>query len=169
LKIRRWAHGQGEVDKNFYALTTGQAARYCFVSSDTIANWIKADCLPAQRTVGGQFRILVDDLYHFMRRHGMNTNLMDQELETRCYCWEFHSGCGKPTPNSSCENCFVYKAAAFNCFYLRSIYSGEEWRCPSCDGCAYFQKWAEVEMQETIHAPAHEAERKDENAQSESA
>ncbi|MBN2328661.1 MAG: helix-turn-helix domain-containing protein [Candidatus Omnitrophica bacterium] len=140
------------MDKNLLALTTGQAARYCFVSSDTIANWIKADCLPAQRTVGGQFRILVDDLHHFMRRHGMSTDLLDQELETRCYCWESHSGCGKPTPDSKCERCPVFQSMAFNCFYLRSLIPKAEWLCSNCNECAYFQKWAGVEMQESVQS-----------------
>jgi excisionase family DNA binding protein len=47
-------------------LTTGQAARYCLVSPDTIVKWIKAENLPAQRTIGGQFRIFVNDLRQFM-------------------------------------------------------------------------------------------------------
>ena len=138
------------MDKNCHALTTGQTARYCFVSSDTIVNWIKADCLPAQRTVGGQYRILIDDLLHFMKRHGMSTDLLDQEIETRCYCWESHSGCGKPSENSNCEHCIVFKSMAFNCFYLRSIDSNSEWLCPTCSDCDYFQRWVDIEMQEHV-------------------
>ena len=78
------------MNKNPLAVTSGQAARYCFVTSDTILNWIKANCLPAQRTMGGQYRILVEDLRHFMSRHGMSAELLDSEMETRSYCWEVH-------------------------------------------------------------------------------
>ena len=59
------------------AVSTGQAARYCFVTSDTIVNWIKAGHLAAQRTAGGQYRILIADLRSFMQSRGMSNRLMD--------------------------------------------------------------------------------------------
>lgn len=136
------------MDKNLHALTTGQAARYCFVSSDTIANWIRADCLPAQRTFGGQYRILIDDLRHFMTRHGMSTDLLDQEMETRCYCWEYHSGCGKPVSQSPCENCPAFKSLAFNCFHLRGAIQNGPWLRLRYAECSYFHKWGELDFQE---------------------
>jgi excisionase family DNA binding protein len=136
------------VDKDLYALTTGQAARYCFVTSDTILNWINAECLPAQRTVGGQYRILVDDLRHFLNRHGMSTDLLNQELETRCYCWEFHLCRGKPNPDSNCESCMVFKSMAFNCFFIRSLFPDSQWHFSSCDKCEYFKKWNGLEMKD---------------------
>jgi len=95
-------------------VTTGQAARYCLVSPDTIVNWIKAENLPAQRTIGGQFRILVDDLRQFMVHNNMNTALLDEELQYRPYCWEFRRGPraqGSP-PGSTCRACPVTRGGA---------------------------------------------------------
>ena len=65
------------------AFTTGQAARYCYVTSDTILNWIHAKVLVAQRTVGGQYRIRREDLIQFMREHGMRTDQLETELHPR--------------------------------------------------------------------------------------
>src|SRR3990172_4938117 len=62
------------------ALTTGEAARHCLVTPDTIANWIASGHLPAQRTRGGQYRIRVEDLRAFMAAHGMRTDLLDEDL-----------------------------------------------------------------------------------------
>ena len=61
------------------AYSTGQAARYCFVTSDTILNWIHKGSLQAQRTAGGQYRIRREDLLRFMRVHGMSTELLERE------------------------------------------------------------------------------------------
>ena len=72
------------------AFSTGQAARYCFVTADTILNWINSGSLTAQRTVGGQYRIRSQDLLAFMRDHGMSTELLESEMGIRPHCWEFH-------------------------------------------------------------------------------
>ncbi len=137
------------MDKNTLALTSGQAARYCFVTSDTILNWIKADCLPAQRTMGGQYRILVEDLRHFMQRHGMSTELLESEVETRSFCWEFHNSTEKKATATDmpCADCIVHKARAFNCFVIRMGNSQLDWMCGACTDCEYFQKWSTDDFQ----------------------
>ena len=43
-------------------LTTGQAAKRCSVTADTILKWIRSGYLPAQRTAGGHHRIAETDL-----------------------------------------------------------------------------------------------------------
>ena len=85
-------------NRRLLALTTGQAAKCCFVTSDTMVNWIKADLLRAQRTAGGQYRILLSDLRAFMCSRGMSTELLDDAPGDRPMCWEFHavSDAGKP-------------------------------------------------------------------------
>ena len=62
------------------AVSSGQAARYCLVSPDTIVNWIAGGKIPAQRTVGGQFRIRLKDLRVFMLAHGMRTDQLDSDM-----------------------------------------------------------------------------------------
>jgi excisionase family DNA binding protein len=133
-----------EVIGKTIGLTTGQAARYCLVSADTMANWIKAKQLPAQRTIGGQFRILIHDLRQFMVRNAMSTALLDAEIDCRPYCWEGH--CGGPkarhAPATPCRDCPIYRTKALDCFALRAISAARVWSCADCRTCAYFQKWA---------------------------
>ncbi len=125
-------------------LTTGQAARYCLVSPDTIVKWIKAENLSAQRTIGGQFRIFVDDLRQFMIRNEMSTALLDEELDGRPYCWECHHSPHKEAspPGPPCSECPAYRTRALNCFELRAIRTEGGWARDRCEDCAYFRKWA---------------------------
>jgi excisionase family DNA binding protein len=125
-------------------LTTGQAARYCLVSADTIANWIRAKQLPAQRTIGGQYRILVNDLRQFMTHNAMSTALLDAEVDCRPYCWEHQPG-GRGQgrePSETCRQCPAYRTKALDCFALRAISPDRNWSHGRCQDCAYFQKWA---------------------------
>ncbi len=125
-------------------LTTGQAARCCLVSPDTIVKWIKTENLPAQRTIGGQYRIFVDDLRAFMVRNEMSTALLDAEFDSRPYCWEYHHAARGEgdVPGAPCNECPVYRAKALNCFELRAISAKENWARPDCQGCGYFRRWA---------------------------
>ena len=52
-------------------LTTGEAAKYCYVSQATVVNWIKQGKLPAYSTPGGHYRILLPDFLLFLENHGM--------------------------------------------------------------------------------------------------
>ncbi len=132
------------------ALTTGQAARYCLVSPDTMVNWIKANNLPAQRTIGGKYRILVGDLRQFMVSNAMSTELLDAELDSRSYCWESCAGATDKaaTPNEACCECAAYRTKALNCFELRTINAEGSWVHTDCESCAYFRKWAHLRRDE---------------------
>jgi len=120
------------------ALTTGQAARFCLVTSDTIVNWIKNDNLPARRTLGGQHRILVDDLRAYMIAHEMNTDLLDEDFGTHCYCWQHLQDQGlHPIYGEHCEDCLVRRVVALHCFELRSSLSKKHDEIEVCAGCPY--------------------------------
>ncbi len=141
-------------------LTTGQAAHYCLVSPDTIVKWIKVENLPAQRTVGGQFRIFVDDLREFMIRNEMSTKQLDAEVHGRPYCWEHHHGKRRAagTPGLPCGECPVYRAKAMNCFELRAInadFSADySWPDRKCADCEYHRMWAGSSGAETSQGPS---------------
>ncbi len=124
-------------------LTTGQAARYCLVSPDTIGKWIKDDRLRAQRTMGGQYRIFVDDLREFMIANGMSTERLDEELDHRPFCWEYRREHRQPGEASSdvCETCPVRRAKALDCFALRALGVEGPWREADCQECDYYRKW----------------------------
>lgn len=128
--------------KRPFALSTGQAAKYCLVTSDTIINWIKRSRLPARRTVGGQYRILVQDLRTFMIERGMETDLLDAAYDLRRYCWEYgESACALPMLGTSCDDCLARRVLALNCFELRSALSSQPDDLDVCLRCRYLNEW----------------------------
>lgn len=50
--------------------TTGQIARHCHVTPETVANWIKRGRLKAGTTPGGHYRVYREELVRFCRAHG---------------------------------------------------------------------------------------------------
>jgi excisionase family DNA binding protein len=121
------------------ALSTGQAARYCYVTSYTIVNWIHSGKLKAQKTAGGQYRIRLGELREFMRENEMQTDLLDEEENVRPYCWEFH--CQLGTHLSACDDCLVYRSGAERCYELRGEVSLSECLFNDCTNCEHYQNW----------------------------
>jgi excisionase family DNA binding protein len=122
------------------AVSTGQAARYCFVSSGAILNWIADGQLPAQRTIGGQNRILVADLRAFMLRHGMSTARLDCDVGQSSVCWEFFSTSVRgaaPALADGCAECPVFRSGASLCHELRPFLPGGTLRAPACARCDF--------------------------------
>lgn len=129
---------QGARGENGLAFSTGQAARYCYVTADTVLNWINNSSLRAHRTVGGQYRILAPDLLAFLRDHGMSTDLLEGEMDVRPHCWEFHCS-GQTEPG--CLECMAYRSGAVNCFELRDVIPPEMRLIPRCDECDYYRRY----------------------------
>lgn len=121
------------------AFSTGQAARYCYVTADTILNWINSGSLEAQRTVGGQYRIRYRDLLAFMRDHEMSTELLEGEHGIRPHCWEFHC---KGDTDERCLRCLAYRSGALNCFALKDVLPEEGRLNASCEECDYYRRHA---------------------------
>jgi len=126
------------------AMTTGQAARCCLVTADTIVNWIKAGRLPAQRTAGGQYRILRRDLRSFMRAQGMNTDLLVDPADVRPMCWEFHAGADGQPP-AACAGCLVKYLGVRDCFKLMGMRPDSSAPRGRCEDCEYYRRWADPE------------------------
>lgn len=124
------------------ALSTGQAARYCYVTSYTIVNWIRTGKLLAQKTAGGQYRIRVGDLREFMRESDMRTDLLEEEQHIRPYCWEFHCQPGEEIP--VCENCLVCRSGAENCYELRGVIAASDCLFDDCTRCDYYRTWGSL-------------------------
>jgi excisionase family DNA binding protein len=51
-------------------ISTGEAARACGVSTQTIVNWIRQGRLRAATTGGGRFRVHADSLIEFLKASG---------------------------------------------------------------------------------------------------
>ncbi len=127
------------------ALSTGQAARFCYVTSETILNWIRSSRLKAQRTAGGQHRILLEDLRDFMHESGMSTALLDTEKGIRPYCWEFHCRVTARDSRPSrevCELCLVNRSGTLNCWELHGLLPVTRRRFDRCLDCEYCRSWA---------------------------
>jgi excisionase family DNA binding protein len=125
------------------ALSTGQAARYCYVTSYTIVNWIHTRALKAQKTAGGQYRIRLGDLRDFMRANDMRTDLLEEEKGIRPYCWEFHCRPGEVV--AACEKCLVRRSGAENCYELRSVIPLSDCLFQECTSCEYYRIWGPPE------------------------
>jgi len=123
------------------ALSTGQAARLCFVTPESILNWIRTKRLRAQRTAGGQYRIPVGDLRAFMLENGMDTGALECETGERLYCWEFH---GREAARYGllsqevCEGCLVRRAAALHCWELHGLLPMTRRKFDACEDCPYY-------------------------------
>lgn len=126
------------------ALSTGQAARFCFVTPETILNWIRSNRLMAQRTAGGQYRVPLEGLRSFMIENGMDVALLDAERDMRPYCWEFHcqatSRYGSPS-REVCEDCLVHRSGTLNCWELHGLLPVTRRRFDVCGDCGYYRVW----------------------------
>ncbi|MCI4398477.1 MAG: excisionase family DNA-binding protein [Acidobacteria bacterium] len=137
--------------KDAQALSTGQAARFCYVTAETILNWIHAGSLSAQRTAGGQFRILLGDLRRFMTEKGMDTRLLEAEKDIRPYCWEFHCQVSDRYGSPSlevCEECLVHRSGTLNCWQLHGLLPITKRRFDSCEQCDYFIRYGRLNESE---------------------
>ncbi|MEW6364008.1 MAG: helix-turn-helix domain-containing protein [Acidobacteriota bacterium] len=122
------------------AVSTGQAARFCYVTPETIVNWIRSNQLRAQRTAGGQYRIRTEELREFMTAKGMATALLDAERDVRPYCWEYH--CEEAGRfGSVCDSCLVHRSGTLNCWELHGLLPLTSRRVDRCANCDYFQRY----------------------------
>ena len=134
------------------AMSTGQAARFCFVTPETILNWIRSNRLKAQRTAGGQYRVPLADLRKFMIENGMDTTLLDAEKDVRPYCWEFHCQVTSRYGDSSlevCHGCLVHRSGTSNCWELHGLLPVTRRRFDVCADCEYYHTWRLSRMEDT--------------------
>lgn len=53
------------------ALTTGQVAEYCSVRPATVFNWVRAGKIKAYSTLGGHYRIRIEDFREFLKQQNI--------------------------------------------------------------------------------------------------
>jgi len=125
-------------------ISTGQAAKLCSVTRDTVLKWIQSGYLPARRTAGGHHRISRGDLDRIV---GLPADLeAPAPIEERTispdikFCWEHH-GNGEVT--DECRACAVYAMRAQRCYEVlrlapETVQSGI--KCQrECSECGYFE------------------------------
>ena len=126
--------------KNY--LSTTEAAKHLHVTRLTVINWAKQGIIPTTKTPGGHRRIARNDLFNFMKQHGMET--FDSELsspENRFqWCWEYHKD--EKWKNHKCRGCLVYLTKAKKCFSLREKLGHKRIFCKfNCNKCTYFKDY----------------------------
>lgn len=68
-----------------YWFTTGQIAKHCHVTPETVANWIKRDQLKAGTTPGGHYRVTRQELVRFCREFGFEIRPeWEEEVKPPC-------------------------------------------------------------------------------------
>ena len=127
-------------------LTTGQAAKLCSVTRDTVLKWIKRGNLFPARTAGGHYRIAFHDLEPFVPSAARARNRPARVAQgpaagARLHCWEYLSPGG--TAKDECEKCLAFQAQAVWCFRLRQASGLESTRfcCgpERCEDCPYYR------------------------------
>lgn len=121
-------------------LTTGQVAKLCSVTPDTVLKWIRAGRLPARRTPGGHHRVPKSAI-EFVLADGKTYTAQRDHHRMIQYCWEFNSQDGKIT--SDCRRCIVYRSRTRRCYEISKlpVEAGHARRfCQnSCEECDYYQ------------------------------
>ena len=144
--------GTGKTD----LLTTGQAARLCAVTPDTVLKWIKKGRLKASRTAGGHYRVALPDLQPFLAGFGqpeepavpapVGISIPSQEGTEKgsedISCWEYLSVEGQV--QEECKQCVVYRVGATRCFLMAGLEGdvghSKQFCQGSCEECSYFQR-----------------------------
>jgi len=126
-------------------LTTGQAARLCNVTPDTILKWIHDGRLQASCTRGGHFRIESAQLAAVrLPATAKPSQAADSPgAEPKLLrCWEYMASGGE-TPEE-CLRCYAYRTRAAWCFEVRklgcdvgqmSVYCRT-----ACQDCLYYRR-----------------------------
>ncbi|MBW2257343.1 MAG: excisionase family DNA-binding protein [Deltaproteobacteria bacterium] len=130
-------------------LTTGQAAKLCSVTPDTILKWIRSGRLAAQRTPGGHHRIDPRDLSTILRPvtttepfRGRNGVIPGQPVRPFRYCWEYYSAPEEQLP-ARCSECLVYQTRAQRCYEVARLAPDAgntgTFCTVSCEDCGYYR------------------------------
>ncbi|NQT11808.1 MAG: excisionase family DNA-binding protein [Planctomycetes bacterium] len=128
-------------DEESTLLTTGQAARLCSVTPDTVLKWIKKGRLRGVRTAGGHYRIQRRDIEPLVVSQHMSGRLSEcgrQNLR----CWEYLSDQGAVRDN--CQECVVYRVRAARCFLMADLAPevghARQFCQISCEECVYYRR-----------------------------
>ncbi|MFH1726503.1 MAG: helix-turn-helix domain-containing protein [Elusimicrobiota bacterium] len=120
-------------------LSTGQAAKLCSVTRDTVLKWIKLGKIEAVQTPGGHYRIKRESLAPYISIQGA-VQKPTTGAKPVTFCWEYHSGGGDI--GHDCRKCMVFQARAQKCFLMAGL--GEKGghagvHCKdNCYDCEYF-------------------------------
>ena len=118
-------------------VSTGQAAKLCSVTPDTILKWIKNNKIEAVQTAGGHYRIIREKLKPYMVVS--LEHIKENPLQIN-YCWQYHSD--KDDVNEGCRECMIFKSKAEKCYLVAGLGENaghsQTFCTTSCYECDYF-------------------------------
>jgi excisionase family DNA binding protein len=132
------------VERRPSVLTTGQAAKLCEVTPDTILKWIRRGRLRGSRTAGGHYRINREDLEPHIPPGRLETPVSEMPgcFPNKLRCWEYLSN--KGVVRDSCKSCVVYRVGAARCFLMAGlepdIGHAKRFCQSSCEDCVYYRR-----------------------------
>ena len=130
--------------RNPSVLTTGQAAKLCEVTPDTILKWITKGRLRGARTAGGHYRIDLRDLEPHIPpgRLEKASAEMPKCFLQKLHCWEYLSD--KGAIREECKTCVVYRVEAAQCFQMADLGTevghARQFCRSSCEDCVYYRR-----------------------------
>ena len=128
-------------------LTTGQAARLCSVTPDTVLKWIKRGRLNGVRTAGGHYRVRRSDLDPLLvapqqSEEASGSADQDPRLPLPVRCWEYLSETGEV--REECRQCVVYRVRAARCYLMArldpDVGHARRFCDTSCQDCVYYRR-----------------------------
>ena len=136
---------QGASTDEAALLTTGQAARLCSVTPDTVLKWIKKGRLRGVRTAGGHYRIerrALEPLVVCPRPADSPSQQLPECYSRNVHCWEYLSDRGEA--RDECLQCVVYRVRAARCFLMADMAADVghalKFCRGSCEDCAYYRR-----------------------------
>jgi excisionase family DNA binding protein len=127
-------------------LSTGEAAKLCSVTSDTVLKWIHSGRLPATRTPGGHHRISKEGLIGAVgddlepARDVVSIENITTRSNPFQYCWEFN---GNGELLDGCRDCVVYEMRAQRCYEVveraKEVGHNKIFCQQTCDNCDYYR------------------------------
>lgn len=133
-----------EVSKSEF-LTTGQAAKVCSVTPDTILKWLKKGRLNGVRTAGGHYRIQRQDLEPLVASPNpaeSHPRQLPASHPRSVRCWEYLGERG--AIRDDCRDCVVYRVRAARCFKMAGMEADighvRQFCRGSCEDCVYYRR-----------------------------
>lgn len=125
-------------------LTTGQAAKLCEVTPDTILKWIRKGRLRGARTAGGHYRINLRDLEPHIPPGSLEGPSPEMPVcfPQRLHCWEYLSD--KGVVREECKRCVTYRVREAQCFQMADLGTemghAKQFCRSSCEDCEYYRR-----------------------------
>ena len=124
--------------------TTGEVAKICGVTSQTVINWFDSGTIKGFRLFGsrGDRRVPKEHLLKFMKENKIDLTplrpLPSQIPLPKRHCWEYFRQTNE-SHQEGCEGCLINEAQVRQCYLLRHEVGHKGVHCNvRCEDCTYY-------------------------------